>query len=129
MPTREGKPPYGKYDAGAHARQPRGHSIGIHDGPQGHAGQGFEAEKREHFGAMTDKSTPEHNKPVANIPANTEGSALVENCGMGHARQPGGKSIGAGERASHPSGYVRSAHHHDHLSRHVGGKGHHIGKR
>ena len=96
MPMREGKPPYGEYDAGAHARQPRGKSIGIHDGPKGHAGQSYHGEQKEHWGSKMNEGSEHSNKPVANIPANTEGSELVENCGMGHAKQPHGTGIGAG---------------------------------
>ena len=96
MPMREGKPPYGEYNAGAHAKQPRGKSIGIHDGPKGHAGQSFHGEQKEHMGKEAEGHERHENKPVANIPANTEGSELVENCGMGHAKQPHGTGIGAG---------------------------------
>jgi hypothetical protein len=71
----------------------------------------------------------EHKAPFGNIPANTEGSALVENCGMGHAKQPKGKSIGAGEHHVHESGYARASHHHDHISKHHRGEGHRVGKR
>ena len=78
---------------------------------------------------MEDKS--EHH-PVANIPKNTEGSELVENCGMGHAKQPHGSPIGAGEGHStvHPSGYARAAHHHEHFGKHHRSSGaHRIGHR
>jgi len=68
----------------------------------------------------------EHKAPFGNIPANTEGSALVGKTNEGHAKQPGGKSIGNGDRVQ--SGYSRSQHHSDHM-RHVGGKGHQVGKR
>ena len=73
--------------------------------------------------------TEHEHGPVANIPANTEGSALAGCAGTGHAKQPHGKSMGAGEQHVHSSGYVRAAHHHEHLSRHVGGKGHKLGER
>lgn len=89
MPMREGKPPYGEYDGGAHARQPHGKSAG--------AGDENRAEDKKHWGERGEGGHErEHNKPVANIPANTEGSELAENCGMGHAKQPHGTGIGAG---------------------------------
>ena len=90
-----------------HAKQPRGKSIGIHDGPQGHAGQSFHGEQKEHWGKKMNEGSEHSNKPVANIPANTEGSELVENCGMGHAKQPHGKSIEAGttDIAEHHRGH------------------------
>lgn len=128
MAMKEGKPPHGDYDAGAHAKQPRGKSIGIHDGPKGHVGTSFKQEAREQSRPMHE--TEHGNKPPANIPQNNEGSSLVHNDGVGHAKQPHGQSIGAGEHHHvHGSGYVRASHHHEHLSRHVGGKGHRIGRR
>lgn len=94
MPMREGKPPYGNYNAGAHAKQSRGKSTGEHDGPKGHVGTSFEQEAREQSRPM---HASEHgNKPPAGIPKNDEGSALVHNDGVGHAKQPGGTGIGAG---------------------------------
>jgi hypothetical protein len=88
MPMREGKPPYGDYDAGAHAKQPHGKSIGCNDEHR--------AEDTKHWGERGSEATPEHRKPPAGIPANNEGSELVYNDGMGHAKQPSGKSIDAG---------------------------------
>ena len=93
MPMRKGKPPYGEYNGGANAKQPRGKSIGINDGPKGHVGTSFKQEAKEQGRPMHEFSK---HGPVANIPANTEGSELVENCGMGHAKQPHGTGIGAG---------------------------------
>ncbi len=71
-----------------HAKQPRGKSAG--------AGDENRAEDKKHWGERGEGSEGEHHKGVANIPANTEGSELVENCGMGHAKQPHGTGIGAG---------------------------------
>ena len=94
MPMREGKPPYGEYNGGAHAKQPRGKSTGEHDGPKGHVGTSFKQEAREQ--SRPTHESGEHRGMVANIPANTEGSELVGCDGVGHAKQPGGTGIGAG---------------------------------
>lgn len=112
--NREGKPPYAEYNGGAHAKQPKGKSMGIHDGPQGHAGQTYHEEQKEHWGNKMGEGHERHgNKPVANIPANTEGSELVGDCGMGHAKQPHGKSIDGGSTdvAAHHKGYGMGSPH------------------
>jgi hypothetical protein len=87
--NREGKPPYKEYDAGAHAKQPRGHPIGA--------------------------GTPSTKPPIANIKAEgskpmgevahtgpkDRGSRLVEQPnGPGNHKQPQGHSIGAGTRTA-----------------------------
>lgn len=85
--NREGKPPYQDYDAGAHAKQARGHPIGA--------------------------GTPSTNKPIANIKpggsdmgnkevANTgpadRGSRLVEKTSEGHFTKTGVHGIGVGSK-------------------------------
>lgn len=107
--NREGKPPYGNYDAGAHAKQPKGQSIGIHDpGVNQKQHTEFGAEMREHFGKEASGGGHERNRvEVANTGPADRGTSLVENCGMGEAKQPHGKSIGAGgmEGAEHHRGH------------------------
>lgn len=107
--NREGKPPYGNYDAGAHAKQPHGKSIGIHDpGVNQKQHTKFGSEMREHFGKEASGGGHERNRgEVANVGPADRGTELVENCGMGHDKQPHGKSIGAGSKdiAAHHIGH------------------------
>jgi len=104
---REGKPPYGKYDGGKQAKQPGGKSIGIHDGPQGHSGQSFAGEQREHWGSEAHGKEGHSMKPVANVGSEKRGSHLVHEDGEGHEKQPHGKPIGAGSKdiAEHHIGH------------------------
>ena len=100
--NREGKPPYGDYDAGRQAKQPRGNSIGIHDGPQGHAGQNFQSELKEHWGSKAEGHKMGKRSGVAHTGTEKRGSELI---GKGDQssdhKQPHGKSIGIGEGEQH----------------------------
>lgn len=106
--NREGKPPYGKYDAGTHAKQPHGKSIGAAPEHTRHRpNQSFEAEVREHSGAghrgtvgnigKGGSSMGHHRSEVANVGTEKRGTHLVGECGEGHDKQPHGKSIGTGQ--------------------------------
>src|SRR5579859_5243897 len=93
-----GKPPYGNYDAGAHAKQHKGQGIGL---AKEHVEGGLKKEDSRH-----ERSERANSAPVGNIPKNHEASDLIEESGEGHAKQPGGKSIGVGmgEGAEHHKG-------------------------
>ena len=108
---REGKPPYGSYDGGKQAKQPKGSSIGIHDGPKGHVGTSFKQEAKEQGGSRAmspgmGSGKEHHGGEVAGIPK-PGGSKLLEEGVAGHAKQPHGKSIGVGmgEGAEHHKGF------------------------
>lgn len=119
---REGKPPYRKYDAGTHAKQPHGKSIGIHDpGVNKKGSTSFEAESREHGGGTAGRTgnTRKGGGEVAFTGPSDRGSSLVEECGTGHAGQPSGKSIGAGSTGNSKVGF---AQHHSGTS--MGGSAH-----
>lgn len=103
---REGKPPYGKYDGGAHAKQPHGKSIGVPDidKPGSHSYQG---ELKEHWGSEAKGKEGHSMKAVANVGSEKRGTHLVGEDGEGHDKQPHGKSIGAGSKniAEHHIGH------------------------
>lgn len=116
---REGKPPYGKYDAGAHAKQPHGKSIGAAPEHAKHrANQSFEAEVKEHnsggkHGAVANiaakgGSTMGHRGEVANVDK-PEGSHLLEQDNDRHAKQHKGDGVGV---AMHKSDGKGGAEHH-----------------
>ena len=116
--NREGKPPYGQYDAGKQAKQPRGKSIGIHDGPKGHVGTSFETEAKEQGGARAmspgmGSGHEHHSAPVAGVGSEKRGTHLVGQDSEGHAKQPHGKSLGAGRTdiAEHHMGHGMKAAH------------------
>lgn len=97
---REGKPPYGEYNAGAHAKQPRGKSIGNATEFTGHkANQNYQSELREHHGGRAGGSDMgKHHGEVAHTgPADRGGSELQDKGpAPGNHHQPAGKSLGAG---------------------------------
>ena len=98
---REGKAPYRQYNAGTQAKQPRGKSIGIHDGPQGHAGQSFHGEQVEHWGKEAEGHTMKHRGEIAHVGTEKRGTELVGKGPAPSHKQPGGKSIGIGEGEQH----------------------------
>jgi len=108
---KEGKAPYSNYDAGKQAKQPKGSSIGIHDGPKGHVGTSFKQEAKKQ---SRPEHASEHHGAVAGIPKNTEGSELIEQGMEGHVKQSHGKSIGVDMEGG--------AEHHK--SSHMGGEAH-----
>ena len=98
--NREGKPPYASYNAGAHASQPQGHSIGNAPEMERHTKhQTFAQEATEHHGAQKGHAMGTDRGKVGNIDAK-HGSALIEDCGEGHAKQPQGHSIGTGHSSA-----------------------------
>lgn len=110
---REGKPPYGEYNAGAHAKQPHGKSIGNAPEFTGHKhGQDYQAELREHHGSGAGGSDMgKHHKEVAYVGEADRGTKLVGEAGFGHHDQPAGKSLGAGRTdiAEHHKGHGMSS--------------------
>jgi len=90
--NREGKPPYRDFDAGAHAKQPKGKSIG--------AGPPSTKPPIANIKPGADPMGRHHGEVAYTGPAD-RGSRLVEqpNGPQGH-RQPGGKSIGAGTKTA-----------------------------
>ena len=107
--TREGKAPYKEYNAGAHAKQSHGHPIGYGGAEDKHKpNQSYFAEQREHWGNEAEGKSMKSTKEVAFTgPADRGGSELQEKCGMGHDKQPSGKSIGGGRTdiAEHHKGH------------------------
>lgn len=95
---REGKPPYGEYNAGAHAKQPRGKSIGNAPTFTGHRpNQSYDAELTEHHGKGGSGMGKHHGEVANNGPADRGGSELQEKGpAPGNHSQPQGKSLGAG---------------------------------
>jgi hypothetical protein len=99
---REGKPPYGDYNAGAHAKQPHGKSIGNAPEFTGHrANQSYQAELSEHHGGIAGRSSMGRAQPEGGVahtgPADRGGSELQEKGpAPGNHHQPAGKSLGAG---------------------------------
>jgi hypothetical protein len=96
---REGKPPYGEYNGGAHAKQPHGKSIGNASEFTGHRpNQSFQAELSEHHGGEAKGSSmgKHHGGEVAHTgPSDRGGSELQDKGpGPGNHHQPSGKSIG-----------------------------------
>ena len=94
--NREGKAPYKEYNGGAHAKQPHGKSIGEPKIDTPHKGNSFQSELKEHWGSEAKGKTMKSGKEVGHTGPADRGSELVEDCGMGHEKQPHGKSIGAG---------------------------------
>lgn len=94
--NREGKPAPAPFNGGAHAIQPKGHPIGNAPEMAHHTrNQTFAQEVTEHHGQQKGAPMGSDRGKVGNIDAK-HGSALVEDCGDGHASQPQGHSIGAG---------------------------------
>jgi hypothetical protein len=92
---------YGEYNGGAHAKQPRGKSIGNASEFTGHkANQSYQAELREHHGGEAKGSSmgKHHGGEVAHTgPADRGGSELQDKGpAAGNHHQPAGKSLGAG---------------------------------
>ena len=109
---REGKPPYGEYNAGAHAKQPRGKSIGAAPEFTGHKpNQSYQSELSEHHGNKAGGSGMgrHHGGEVAHTgPTDRGGSELQDKGpGPGNHHQPAGKSLGAGRTdiAEHHKGH------------------------
>jgi hypothetical protein len=103
----EGKPPHGKYDGGAHAKQPKGKSIGVPDidKPGSHS---YHGEQKEHWGSEASGKEGHSDKPVANVGSGKRGTELMEKTNSDeNAKQPSGKSIGAGRKdiAEHHMGH------------------------
>ncbi len=95
---REGKPPYGEYNGGAHAKQPHGKSIGNATEFTGHRpNQSYDAELTEHHG-KGGSGMGKHHGEVANTgPADRGGSELQDKGpAPSNHHQPAGKSLGAG---------------------------------
>ena len=95
---REGRPPYGEYNAGAHAKQPHGKSIGNATEFTGHRpGQSYDAELTEHHGKGGSGMGKHHGEVAFTGPADRGGSELQEKGpAAGNHSQPAGKSLGAG---------------------------------
>src|ERR1700722_7182394 len=105
---REGKPPYGQYDGGAHAKQPHGKSIGVPDIDKPHWNQSYASEQREHWGSEASGKEGHSDKPVANVGSEKRGTELIGKTNSDeNVRQPAGKSIGAGSKniAEHHVGH------------------------
>jgi hypothetical protein len=95
---REGKPPYGEYNGGAHAKQPKGKSIGNAPEFTGHRpNQSYDAELREHHGNKGGGTVGKHHGEVAHVGAEKRGTHLVGEGSEGHLKQPHGKGIGTGQ--------------------------------
>jgi len=95
--NREGKPAPAPFNGGAHTNQPQGHSIGNAPEMVRHTkNQTFSQEVSEHHGQQKGSAMGSDRGKVGNIDAK-HGSALIEDCGDGHAQQPQGHSIGAGK--------------------------------
>ena len=112
--NREGKPPYGEYNGGAHAKQPHGKSIGVPDIDKP-GWKNYEGERKEHMGLESRGGDGEgHRGTVANVGSEKRGTELV---GKGPApsghKQPQGHSLGAGRTdiAEHHMGHGMKAAH------------------
>lgn len=114
---REGKPPYGQYDGGAQAKQPHGKSIGVPDIDKPHGHHTYEEERKEHVGIESKGGDGERRGgggEVANVGGEKRGTELVGKTNSDeNARQPRGKSIGAGSKniAGHHIGHAMGPAH------------------
>jgi hypothetical protein len=96
MAMRSGKPPWQKENIAGHVKQPHGKSTGEPKIDKPHKGNSFQAELHEHWGNKAKGKTMKSGKEVGYVGPADRGSELVGDCGMGHDKQPHGKSIGAG---------------------------------
>lgn len=120
MAMKSGKPPWSAYDPTKQSKQPKGHSLGYGGAEDKHKpGQSYFAEQKEHWGSKAEGKNVKHTGEVAYTgPADRGGSELQEKTNSDeNAKQPSGKSIGAGS--------VGGAEHHKNTS--FGGKAHTFG--
>lgn len=98
MATKSGKPPYGEYDGGRQAKQPKGNSL--HYGPPEDAhkpNQSYFAEQCEHWGKEAEGKTMQSHKEVGFTGPKDRGSELEgKGPAEGNHKQPHGTGIGAG---------------------------------
>lgn len=114
--NREGKPPYGNYDAGAHVKQTHGKSVGVPDIDKPHGHNSYEQERKEHVGLESHGGSGEGRGggPVANVGSGKRGTEFVGKTNSDeNAKQPQGKSLGAGRTdiAEHHMGHGMKAAH------------------
>jgi len=87
------------YDRSSHHKGNPGFAEGRHK-----PNQTYQQELHEHWGSKVKGPAMGNKKPFGHIDADRRGSALVENCGEGHAKQPHGSSGGsAGAGREHNS--------------------------